>query len=72
LSNGLFDEIVTRMALREIGKGDVVLDLGYELLVSDQPEVVTLQKDGLQEALIRNKDVLFIPADQVGEFKEFA
>jgi hypothetical protein len=60
------------MALRAVGKGDVVLDLGYELLVSKQPGVLTLQKDCVEEALIRNKDVLFIPAEEVGEFKECA
>jgi hypothetical protein len=57
------------MALCAVGKEDVVRDLGYELLVSKQPGVLTLQKDWVEEALIGNKDVLFIPAEEVGEFK---
>jgi hypothetical protein len=60
------------MALCAVGKEDVVRDLGYELLVSKQPGVLTLQKDWVEEALIGNKDVLFIPAEEVGEFKECA
>ena len=55
-----------------IQAGRTLLDLDYRVLVSKQPGELTLQKDCVEEAIIRNKDVLFIPADQVGEFKECA
>jgi FkbM family methyltransferase len=51
-----------------IQAGLALLDLDYQVLVSTQPGVLTLQKDGVEEALIRNKDVLFVPAAQVTEF----
>lgn len=51
-----------------IQAGLALLDLDYQVLVSTQPGVLTLQKDGIEEALIRNKDVLFVPATQVTEF----
>lgn len=51
-----------------IQAGRALLDLGYEVLVSNQPGVLTLQKDGVEEALVRNKDVLFVPAAQMAKF----
>jgi FkbM family methyltransferase len=51
-----------------IQAGLALLDLDYQVLVSTQPGVLTLQKDGVEEALIRNKDVLFMPATQITEF----
>ena len=68
MSNGLFGEAVTRLAPRAVGKGNVVLDLGNELLVSNEPGVLTRQKDGVEEAIVRNKDVLLVPAGQAGAF----
>jgi len=50
--------------------GRVLLDLGYQMLVSHQPGVLTFQTDGVEEALIRNKDVLFVPTGQAGAFVE--
>ena len=35
------------------------MDLDYQVFVSTQPEVLTLQKHHVEEALIRYKDVLF-------------
>jgi len=72
LSNGFFGETVSRLVLRAVGKGDVILELGYALLVSNQAGVLTLQKDGVEEALIRNRDLFFVPADQAGTFVECA
>jgi hypothetical protein len=51
-----------------IQAGKALIDLDYQVLVSNQSGVLTLQKDGVEEALIRNKDVLFVPAAQVTEF----
>jgi|SRR5215472_7029748 len=51
-----------------IQAGRALLDLGYEVLVSNQPGVLTLQKDGVEEALVRNKDVLFVSAGQMAKF----
>jgi FkbM family methyltransferase len=42
-------------------------DLDYRVLVSHQPGVVTLQENGIREALLRHKDVLFVPASQVDD-----
>jgi len=72
LSNGLFGEAVTRLALRAVGKSNVVLDLGNELLVSNEPGVLMLQKDSVEEAIVRNRDVLFVPAGQAGALAECA
>ena len=72
MSNGLFGEAVTRLALRAVGKSNVVLDLGNELLVSNEPGVLMLQKDSVEEAIVRNRDVLFVPAGQAGALAECA
>ena len=53
---------------RAILAGKALKDLDYQVFISTQPGVLTLQKDGVEEALIRNKDVLFVPAGQVTEF----
>jgi hypothetical protein len=37
-------------------------------MVSDQPGVLKLQKDCIDEALIQNKDVLFVPATETSQF----
>lgn len=42
-------------------------DLDYRVLVSHQPGVVTLQENGVREALLRHKDVLLVPASQVDD-----
>jgi FkbM family methyltransferase len=46
----------------------VLFDLDYRLMVSDQPGVLKLQKDCIDEALIQNKDVLFVPATETSQF----
>lgn len=51
-----------------IQAGQALLDLDYQVLVSTQPGVLTLQKDCVEETLILNKDVLFVPTAQVTEF----
>jgi len=55
-----------------IQAGRALLDLDYQVLVSHQPGVLTFQTDDVEEALIRNKDVLFVPAGQAGAFVECA
>ena len=55
-----------------IQAGRVLLDLDYQMLVSHQPGVLMLQKDSVEEAIVRNKDVLFVPAGQAGAFAECA
>jgi FkbM family methyltransferase len=52
--------------------GRVLLDLGYQVLISELPGVLEWRTDGLEEALIRHKDVLFVPADQVRDVMECA
>lgn len=42
-----------------------LFDLDYRVLVSHQPGALSLQKDGLEEALLRHKDILFVQAAQV-------
>jgi FkbM family methyltransferase len=51
-----------------IEAGRALLDLDYRVLVSDQPGVLRLQADGVEDALVKNKDVLFVPAENAGEF----
>ena len=45
-----------------------LLDRGYQVLVSSEPGILTPENDRIEEALIRNKDVLFVPDGQVAEF----
>ena len=51
-----------------IQAGKALMALDYQVFVSTKPGVLTLQKDRVEEALARNKDVLFVPAAQVTEF----
>lgn len=51
-----------------IQAGHALLALDYHVLVSNQPGVLTLQENGVETALVEYKDVLFVPAEDVGEF----
>jgi FkbM family methyltransferase len=46
----------------------VLLSCDYRVLVSHKPGVLELPTDGVEDALLRNKDVLFVPAAQLGKF----
>lgn len=46
----------------------VLLDCGYRMLVSHKPGELMLEKGCVKDSLIRNKDVLFVPAAHVGKF----
>ena len=48
--------------------GRTLLDLDYRVLVSRRPGVLTLQEGDVEAALVKNKDVLFVPAVSVCEF----
>ena len=51
--------------------GKALVDLDYYLFTSNQPGVLALQKNSVADVLIRNKDVLFVPAAQVGNFMKY-
>jgi FkbM family methyltransferase len=52
--------------------GKALMDLGYQVFVSTRPGVLTLQKDCVEEALMRHKDVLFVHGPQMTEFLDYA
>ncbi len=58
-------EVGSEQAIRA---GRVLLDLDYQVLVSSRPGVLVQQKECVEDALLRNKDVLFVPACEVTDF----
>ena len=55
-----------------IRAGKALMDLDYHVFVSTQTGVLTLQKDRVEEALIRHKDVLFVHGPQMTKFLDYA
>ena len=51
-----------------IQAGRALIDLDYHVLVSRQPGALTIQTDRVEGALVKNKDVLFVPGENAGEF----
>jgi FkbM family methyltransferase len=49
-----------------------LFDLDYRVLVSHQPGALSLQKECIEEALLRHKDILFVQAAQVDELTGWA
>jgi FkbM family methyltransferase len=47
--------------------GRTILALDYQMLVSTEPGVLTVQHDHVEEALMKNKDVLFVASAKIGE-----
>jgi hypothetical protein len=55
-----------------IRAGKALMDLDYHVFVSTQTGVLTLQKDRVEEVLIRYKDVLFVHGPQMTKFLDYA